>query len=548
MDEKTNVTQEIEEENIQNVVEMDESLALNEEIKTEGDHENIGAIDAGPEQIEAQALEALDRSEKSFYKNSILGRIGRALLHIFDPILWIGMAIRNMLLTAGMDSEARQKYFKEMADRAEIMRKEATKETPYVANKKMEILNRANEGFKLSEKDRENIKTLGTQNVYTMKRIEELAKLCYETGCTFHVVLQDKSAIEFRKNEKYVEMLFSEKPHKLKGNEYETYVFGTPFGNIKFKDGFSGSKAVTVNVNTVVARVSERGGFNTQIDTLKQNAQVVELSNFTKKKDVIELDESINPGHEENGKEENAKEELTREEPVEELTEERELSDEEKERLLSMIPERHEDESVEWVSAEPIMYPDVCEEAINNLSNTELFKDKVRPFYPFMEEAEHPDGPYMKMAIDEVGALTLLAVLNDKILAFPVNENEVSEKVVDFENGRLVKSMEDEFPQNPDFGAGPDYMSEGCYEFSTEFEIGDNDILDAINQKCEELTLETEPEIADTVEPPEIEVKTVKSDNELYSEPEVKTQVETKERVTVEHKPQKHRHVDDMER
>ncbi len=269
-----------------NIVTAEEGSAVNATVEETANNNSdkgvIPGIADGPEQSNASEYEKYDYSHRPLSQLPWL-RFLKPLTYLAYPFVWAVAALRNLLVTAGMDSKARERYFKEMSERAAIEREKATKETPYVANKKMEIVQ--------SIKDMKNEEEL-------KNKLSELAYLCHDTGCTFYVILEDRSAIQFTKNEKYVEMSFSEKPQKINGQDYETYVFGTSFGNVRYRttnEWITSRKPSSININTVMARVVERGGFSKDIDTLKSTAGIVKVNEFVKPKDAAEL--GSNPGH-----------------------------------------------------------------------------------------------------------------------------------------------------------------------------------------------------------------------------------------------------------
>ena len=289
----------------------DEQPAMTSTTKEDGsvtedvEAEEIPEVEKGPDQIKADNYEEFDYSKKPF-SDTTLGKLLKPLTFIFYPVAWVVLALRNVLVTFGMDKASKQKYFKNMEEEAQIAREKARKETPYVANNKMAIIKKYDEQIKaLGPIDTEE-KNKQRQLILT-EEVKELALLSHTSGKTFYIVLQDKSAIEFRATDKYVEMCFSNPPQRVGNDKYESYTFGTVFGNIRYSTTgqvINSTKARSVNINTVLARINERGGIDPELDTLKQNAVVKELSTFTNKRnkiDIINAPEGVNPGHENDG-------------------------------------------------------------------------------------------------------------------------------------------------------------------------------------------------------------------------------------------------------
>lgn len=242
----------------------------------------------GAEQIEAQNYEKYDKVSAStrFWSSGIgkvLKKIGDFLM---TPVVVAMDALRKAVLVLALSKTERQAFYKEEEKKALIDARKKTVETPVVANEKMQIIN---------NKELDN-----------NQKIEQLANLCHRTGCEFYVVLNDKSAIKFNKHEKYVEMAFSEPPALRGKNKVETYLFGTTFGNIRYSTHgeIANGKIKDKNINTVLARIDERGGINTEIDSLKDTAVVTQIPTFQEIRDRTEYSAEPekgeieeNPGH-----------------------------------------------------------------------------------------------------------------------------------------------------------------------------------------------------------------------------------------------------------
>lgn len=236
-------------------------------------------------------------SRTTHFGNSFVGKLLKGLKTFltFIPAMIVEAAVR-ILTKVALPKNIRDEVYKKREQKIINDANLSKMETPNVANTKMKILN------DLSIEDGEKLKQLST--------------LCYTTGCDFSVVMNDGAALKFCRNEKYVEILYSDPPKLRKGDKVESYLFGNPIGNVRYPYiGFS-SKPKDININTVLDKLDEHKGFNVNVDTLKDGTHEYELNTFMGRKDNTEVsleegikDNSIktfsegdieyeNPGHE----------------------------------------------------------------------------------------------------------------------------------------------------------------------------------------------------------------------------------------------------------
>ncbi len=236
-------------------------------------------------------------SRTTDFGNSFIGKMLKGIKAVitFIPAMIAEAAVR-ILTKIALPKNIRDEVYKKREQKIINDANLSKMETPNVANTKMKILN------DLTIEDGEKLKQLST--------------LCYTTGCDFSVVMNDGAALKFCRNDKYVEILYSDPPQMRKGDKVESYLFGSPIGNLRYPYLGISNKPKDININTVLDKLDEHKGFNVKVDTLKDGTHEYELNRFLGRKEntQISLDEGIvdsniktvsenekyiNPGHDE---------------------------------------------------------------------------------------------------------------------------------------------------------------------------------------------------------------------------------------------------------